>query len=133
MSQSDYIRYKRISNELKYDTLPPVLNNKQYVDYKQYTILNTTVSLKPDYREPTPFGTVNIFDMNKKVLFCPDFVTCKNTNSRPNRVPMSNVYFTPKYLTKYVKDPANAKKACDCKLNTRKNGEFGVCKCKMEQ
>ena len=133
MSQSDYIRYKRISNELKNETLPPVLNNQQYVDFKQYTILNNIVSLKPDYRKPIPFGTINIFDMNKNVTFCPYFVTCKNTNTRPNRVPMSNVYFTPKYVPKYVKDPANAKKACDCKLNTNLNGKFGVCKCKTEQ
>ena len=133
MSQSDYIRYKRISNELKYDTLPPVLSNQQYIDFKQYSIENNIVSIKPDYRLPAPFGTINIFDMNKNVLNCPHFVTCENTNVRPNRVPMSTVYFTPKYVTKYVKDPANAKKECDCKLNTKSSDKFAVCRCKMER
>lgn len=131
MSQGDYIRYKRISTELTNESsFPPVLTEQDYINYKQYSIENTIVSTKPDYRIPS-FGTQIIFDMNKKVNFCPPFITCTNTNMRPNRVPMSTVYFTPQYVTKYVKHPTYEKTGCDCiqnSVNTDKN----ICKCKTK-
>ena len=45
MSQSDYIRHKRISNELLQQTkLSPVLSARQYTDYKEYSLENTIYS-----------------------------------------------------------------------------------------
>uniref|UniRef100_A0A6C0DRJ2 Uncharacterized protein n=1 Tax=viral metagenome TaxID=1070528 RepID=A0A6C0DRJ2_9ZZZZ len=131
MSQGDYIRYKRISTELKYDTLPPVLSEQQYINFTQYSIENNVVSLKPDYRIPATYGTIKIFDMNKTVLFCPTFLTCTGTDARPNRIPMSTVYFTPQYVKKYVKQPGNAKTGCNCILNSV-NTNKNICKCKTE-
>lgn len=132
MSQSDYIKFKRISTELRKGVTEPVLSAQNYIDFKQYNIENNIVSTKPDYRQPSLLGVINIFDINRNVLFCPMFNTCSNTNTRPNRVPLPNVYFTPKYVPKYVKHPVNEKNQCDCRINTKPNDKFAVCRCKKE-
>lgn len=132
MSQSDYIKLKRISTELRKGGQDPVLSAQDYIDFKQYNIENNIVSTKPDYRKPAMLGIINIFDINRNVLFCPNFATCSNTNSRPNRVPLPNVYFTPRYVPKYVKHPNNTKTQCDCTINAKPNDKFAVCRCKIK-
>ena len=72
--------------------------------------------------------------MEKKATNCPSFIVCRQTNQRTNRVPMASVYFTPdcKSTPIYVKQPKNAKTACNCVLdsvNTLKN----ICNCKISQ
>ena len=133
MSQSDYIKYKRLSTELRIGLKnEPVLSAQDYIDFKQYNIENNITTDKPDYRRPIQFGVIKIFDMNKNVLFCPNFATCSNTNTRANRTPLPNVYFTPRYVRKYVKHPTNEKNQCDCRINTKPNDKFAICRCKTQ-
>ena len=106
MSQSDYLKYKRISTTLRIDgndTLP-VFESQQYLNYKQYSLENTINNSSILYNRITPANTIVVFDMDKKTTSCPGFITCRDTQSRPNRVPMSTVYFTPKPLPLNVND-----------------------------
>ena len=125
MSQSDYTKYKRVGTQLRIDSswnhLLPVLSPQQYLDYKQYTLENTIINTKPLYHMQTPSGEINVFGFNRKTTNCPTFITCKNTNLRPNRVALSPVYVdpTPQPLTcKQVKAQLDAKRIqqdiCDC-------------------
>ena len=47
MSQSDYLKYKRLSTELQIqnnnkDEIPPVLTSQNYVYYKGYSLENNS-------------------------------------------------------------------------------------------
>jgi len=120
MSQSDYIKYKRISTVLKSSRdLPPVLTEQNYVDYKQYAIENSIPDTKLIENTLIPSGSFLIFDVLKKTTNCPTFPVCKRTNTRVNRVPMSKVYFTPKPVAKYVKTPYVPMNMNNCYTNKR--------------
>lgn len=100
MSQSDYIKYKRVSTELRIDNnakkMPPVINQSDYNDYREYTLENATINTKPVLNRLTPKGAQIVFNMDKVVTGCPTFEICRNTQSRPNRsVHMSSAYFIP--------------------------------------
>ena len=87
MSQGDYIRYKRVANELvEQSKLAPVLYSSQYTNYKEFKIENTVFNNNPTY--------VNLNQTNASVVFgitrrnaasCPSFILCNGTNARPNR------------------------------------------------
>jgi hypothetical protein len=129
MSQSDYIKYKRTSNELKYNDYNAVFNTGDYIDLKQYSLENSITNNKLTFNQLTPTGSKRIFNMEKRTTNCPTFRICKSTNLRTNRTPMLNVYFTPQYVPTYVKQPTSAKTACNCALNSV-NTERYVCNCK---
>ena len=129
MSQSDYLNFKRVSNELKINKFTPVFNTKDYIDFKEYSIQNNITNTKLTYNQLCPSGYTKIFNMEKKTTSCPNFTICKSTNTRTNRVPMSQVYFTPRPVPTYVKQPKTAKTACNCILNSV-NTERNICKCK---
>lgn len=131
MSQSDYIKYKRTSNILKDNTLPPILNTSSYTDFKQYSLENTitTPTSKIFHKRLIPTGKVRVFNMDKSVSQCPSFAICKDTHLRTNRIPLSTVYFTPVNHPTYVKHPTTEKTACNCKLNSRYT-DGNICKCK---
>jgi len=108
MSQSDYIKYKKITTKLAIDKtndLPPVLNSQDYSDYKEYVLENTITNSKIINRRLIPSTTQVVLDMDKnKALVqnmgtslsnCPNFLLCNNTNLRSNRVPLSNVFSNP--------------------------------------
>lgn len=69
MSQSDYIKHKKISNIIP-SQLPNILNNKDYVDYKQYYLVNTIENTKENYNIATIPNTQNVFNMNLRVSNC---------------------------------------------------------------
>jgi hypothetical protein len=129
MSQSDYLKYKRVSTELKINDQPRVFPTQEYIDYKQYSMENATKNTKITYNQLIPPNRKIIFNMEKKTSSCPTFIICKSTNTRTNRVPMSQVYFTPRPVPTYVKQPSTAKTACNCMLNSV-NNERNICKCK---
>jgi hypothetical protein len=92
MSQSDYIKYKRIAVELKNQSknLAPVINGGQYVDYKAFTLENTILNTKPDYIKLTPPNSVNVFGMQiNSPSNCSTFTLCRGTDSRVNRKPLT--------------------------------------------
>jgi hypothetical protein len=130
MSQSDYIKYKRVGTQLRidssYNKLPPVLEPQQYIDYKQYALENSITSTNLVYNHLTPSGDINIFGMNKVTTKCPSFLACTNTHSRPHRVAMSTVYYTPTPQPRTIKDMKHAdnlKTGCNCTDLTK------VCSC----
>ena len=92
MSQSDYIRYKRVAVELKDQSrnLAPVINSSQYINYKAFTLENTILNTKQDYTKLTPSNSVNIFGMQmNNPGNCSMFTLCTGTNSRVNRKPLT--------------------------------------------
>ena len=97
-------------------------------------MINRLTNTKLTYNQLCQPGYNKIFNMEKKITNCPTFTICANTNVRPNRVPMSQIYFTPHCISTplYVKQPANAKTACKCILNSV-NTLSNICKCKISQ
>ena len=93
MSQSDYIRHKRISNELvEQGKLMPVLNAQQYTNYKEYSLENTIYSSTLSYNKIIPANTPVVFDIQyNNANTCPPFVLCSGTENRPNRLPLGGV------------------------------------------
>lgn len=86
MSQSDYIKYKKMSTELKrMNKLEPILESNQYISYKNYALENKIQNTKITYNQLLLPNRTQIFNMEKKVTDCPVFTTCLNTNLRANR------------------------------------------------
>ena len=96
MSQSDYIKYKRISLEIhdsvSVESMPSVLNGGNYIQYKGFSVENTTPSIQNTQFKYIPDRYVNVFgiqkDMcNNECLF-QNFMNCSkvvrpNTNMMP--------------------------------------------------
>ena len=61
MSQSDYIKYKRLANELKNqaENLDPVIDSGKYIGYKSFTLENTILNTKLSYAKLQPANSVN--------------------------------------------------------------------------
>jgi len=136
MSQSDYIKYKKVSTKLRIDNntakQPRVFDQGNYLDFKEYTLENTIVNTKPVFDRVTLNGQQVVFDMYKTVTGCPTFIDCSNTNLRTNRVPMSTVYYTPtpqRLTWEQKKNASYLKTACVCQLNRSYTG-YNACKCK---
>ena len=92
MSQSDYIRYKRVAVELQNQAknLAPVIDAGQYINYKAFTLENSIINSKPDYTKIQPPLSVNVFGMQiNNPSNCSTFTLCFGTNSRVNRKPLS--------------------------------------------
>jgi hypothetical protein len=137
MSQSDYIKYIRISTQLLLDASKnqlPVMNSTNYLDYKEYVLENTIKNTNIINNLLTPSGEQIIFNMERMTAKCPTTYECINTNKRENRTPMSSTFFTPVPQPLNWKQKKNAswlKNECVCSLNsvrTLKN----ICKCKTK-
>lgn len=91
MSQSDYIKLKRTATNLKEPAKhAAIYNSTDYTEFKEYSLEKTITSTKPTYnqlRSRVP-GTNTIFDIEKKVSGCPNFIVCTGTEERPNRRPL---------------------------------------------
>lgn len=90
MSQGDYIRYKRISNELvEQSKLDPILSARKYTNYKEYTIENTVLNQVITYEKQNMANVAKVFGINKSnPQTCPMFILCNGTNLRANRRPL---------------------------------------------
>jgi hypothetical protein len=95
MSQSDYIKYKRLANELKNQAknLPPVIDSGKYIGYKSFTLENTILNTKLSYTKLQPTSSVNVFGMQINNPSCTTFQICRGTNARPNRKPLLGTQF----------------------------------------
>lgn len=97
MSQSDFINYKKTSNELKNQTIQSsVYTTKEYINFKKYSLENTIQNKRIKYNQLLPTNNKLVFGMEKKTTNCPSFILCNNTNTRPNRKPLSGCQITPK-------------------------------------
>jgi len=87
MSQGDYIRYKRVANELvEQRKLAPVMNARQYTDYKEFNIENAIFNNTITYDKLIPANTAVVFGITRfQSASCPNFILCRGTNVRPNR------------------------------------------------
>ena len=88
MSQSDYIRYKKTTNQLKeVRKLNPILASQDYITFKQYTLESTVINTLPTFNKLALPGYTNIFEIERKITNCPitNFAICNSTNLRPNR------------------------------------------------
>jgi len=146
MSQSDYIKYKKVTTVLIVDmsnNLPPVLNSQDYSNYKEYVLENTVANNKIVYRRVVPSTVQIVSDMEKNkaqvqnigtsLSNCPSFLLCNNTNKRINRKKLPNVYFTPipQPLNWFQrKNAVNQKTACKCILDSSKTNT-NICSCKL--
>lgn len=88
MSQSDYIRHKKLSTELKeISKLSQILNSQQYTSYKEYTLENEIPDTKNVYYRFIPPGTQFVYDMiRNNANNCSNMQFCRNTDVRPNRI-----------------------------------------------
>lgn len=134
MSQSDYIKYKQIITKLKTDNnstkMSSVFDSQNYTNYKQYAMEKSITNTKPIYNKLTPTGKQVIFGMERTVSSCPTFIICNNTNTRPNRIPMTSNYFSP--VPRTIKDVKNANNLCNaCKcIQNSKYTNSNICSCK---
>lgn len=93
MSQSDYIKYKRVQRELKEFNqtpakIPNVLNSGQYISYKEYSLENTIINTKDIYNNLIDGNVPVVFGMVKKCASnSPTFTLCRGTETRGNRTP----------------------------------------------
>jgi hypothetical protein len=117
MSQSDYLKYKRVARELKTNKLDPVFTQRDYLSYKEYALENiNTQNTKLTYNKLTPINTQIIMGIEKKIPVippCPTFIVCKDTNTRPNRVALLDTLSQPRPYR-----PINEKKIRDDVKNT---------------
>lgn len=95
MSQSDYLRHKRLSSILKTNQeandLEAVLSGSDYTKFKQYTIVNSVKNTLPT-KNKLSFDIESQEHLNRpfqvqtNITECPDnFVVCNNTQNRFNR------------------------------------------------
>ena len=88
MSQSDYIRYKKTTNQLKeVKKLDPILASQDYITFKQYTLESTVINISPTLNKLALPGNRIVFGIERKITNCPisNFTICNRTNIRANR------------------------------------------------
>ena len=97
MSQSDYIRYKRVQTELrKKEDFPNVLESGKYISYKEYSLENMIVSDNDRYDKLIDENVPIVFGMVKPCASnSPTFIPCtgdENTarSYRRNVIPLDS-------------------------------------------
>ena len=145
MSQSDYLKHKKMSTRLRIDndttSQPPVFASNVLTQNQQYSLSNSITNTKPRYNQLVPSNTQLIFNMEKTVSNCPTFPVCKDTNLRTNRVPMTcradPTVPTPEPLNIWNRGwdsdasaSANLKTGCKCILHSR-HTDGNTCSCKV--
>lgn len=88
MSQSDYIKLKKTTSQLKSRKYPAVIASDDYTMHREYHVMKSIVNTKTRLSlliQPSP-NNQTIFDMNYNMSNCPNTIMCNNTNSRQNRV-----------------------------------------------
>jgi hypothetical protein len=81
MSQSDYLKRKRMSTVLRNDTNSYITNSQSLVDYNQYHTENNIVNENQLYNKVVTGQTRLIFDIEQSVTNCP---ICVRTNRELN-------------------------------------------------
>src|SRR6056300_635159 len=139
MSQSDYLKHKKMSTRIRVDndttSQPPVFTSNVLTQNQQYSLSNSITNTKPRYNQLVPSNTQLIFNMEKTVTNCPTFPVCKDTNLRTNRVPMTcradPTIPTPEPLDIVTRNNAvNIRTGCKCVLNSR-HTDRNICSCKV--
>ena len=127
MSQSDYIRYKRVNNEMaemaKFPRkMPSILESGKYISYKEYSLENTIVNHIEEYDKLNDPNYPIVFGMVKKCIVSEqNMIMCRGTDKRPHRILVTN---TPMFNTPKISDISKQKRM---KWNTILDNK--MCKC----
>ena len=127
MSQSDYIRYKRVNNEMaemsKFPRkMPSILESGKYISYKEYSLENTIVNHTEEYDKLVKPNYPIVFGMVKKCIVPEqNMIMCRDTNQRPNRILVTN---TPMFTKPKVNDIPKQKR-----MNWNTILDNKMCKC----
>ena len=118
MSQSDYIKYKKTSVQLKINEFPPIHDSNTYDELKNYALENTIQNSKITYNQLIPSNKIIVFSMEKSTVntCLSNFPLCQNTNSRANRRPLLITQYDPKPLRPLIRTTVNPN--CICNLST---------------
>lgn len=109
-TQSEYILHKKMTFELQNQSkLPAVLDSRFYTLCKQYSIEKNFLKDEYAFDQSIPLTNQDT---------CPVFITCMNTNTRPNRVLRTNTMFS--FPSKYVKQKVE-RKCFSCCYNSQYN------------
>lgn len=145
MSQSDYLKYKRVSTRLRVDndttSQPAVFSSNILTQNQQYSLANSITNTKPRYNQLIPSGKQIVFNSEKVVTNCPTFKVCNDTNLRTNRVPMicraDPSVPTPEPLNIWNRGwdssasaSENLKNGCKCALH-KSHTNANSCSCKL--
>jgi hypothetical protein len=114
MSQSDYIKQLKTINELQFQNkFKPVLNSEDYTIYKEYSNVNNIINTSQKYGELQLPTTQEYFECKtSQNLNCSLFNVCSNTDIRPNRIKLLNIYSSTFPVKKYSKHPTTSNKNC---------------------
>jgi hypothetical protein len=132
MSQSDYIKYKRVQRELKEfnqtpTKVPNVLNSSQYISYKEYSLENTIVNHNDMYDKLIDPSIPIVFGMVKKCASnSPTFTLCRGTDTRGNRTPILQLDDEEMPRFRYPRN-GTISKANRMKWNSVKNTKYCAC------
>jgi len=136
MSQSDYIKYKRVATMIQdMQEQPPVMAPQTLLEFKEFSLEKEIKNNIPLVNHLALPGQTVIFNMSKNITSCPTIPICNNTQTRTNRVSLPNVYFTPIPKPATIKATKNAKwmrTACNCILAS-KYTDANCCICKLGQ
>lgn len=89
MSQSDYLKRKRIATTLRNDsTRYPVFSERNLLDFKQFSLENSITHDKELINRVLPENKRLVFNIEQTVDSCPSFIVCTGTHARPNRQPL---------------------------------------------
>jgi hypothetical protein len=121
MSISDYLKYKRVTNEVKnLNEYPSVLSASDYTDFKEFEIerklayVNNTKGYMSQVND-----NGSIFGMSLKTSGCTAFPLCKQTHTRVNRIPMATIYSDPTPVQTYQKVYPQPKYTSNCDPATK--------------
>ena len=72
MSQSDYLKHKKMATQLKIDNtdFKPVLDSQQYIQFKKYQLNNTVTSTNKQWSRLQQSGKQRVFSMDLDVSGC---------------------------------------------------------------
>lgn len=104
MSQSDRIKYKRLSTVLADRNFNPVFDSGAYTNYKTFGLVNGINQNKfnPNDLDESKASVLDYFDVklnnvmnNNGTTKCPKYL-CGKYNTWPNRVPLASIYSNPR-------------------------------------
>jgi len=106
MSQSDYIRHKKMANILRdQENLGNVLNSQDLTNFKTFQISNTILDGNIYNNQLIPANKQIVFDIEMEISGnCPNIVFCTGTNDRANRTNKQSVPMFSHYRGKISKN-----------------------------
>lgn len=123
--QNNYIDYLRDSTILKQQNeLNPVLNSSDYINFKNFTLVNTIPNTKIRFSELLLNNKKEIYGMDRNTTNCSNFPLCRNTNARVNRKLNSAQLPTPTFRMNKKPEKKKLQNSCYCYYDKIKHDEI---------